>query len=119
MSAEAEKTGAAVLRRAVVGKLLATHQDDVRYRSQALDIINDGWAAPESDDRWKRWADARDATLAFKRFHKGGFFTDLVGAGAGVPIAIELLSGSEDVVAEEAFSVGIVDRLLHDGEQIA
>ena len=42
MSTEAEKAGAAVLRWAVVGKLLATHKNDVWHRGQALHIINDG-----------------------------------------------------------------------------
>src|SRR5882724_3089769 len=119
MSAETEKAGAAILRRSVIGELLATHQDDVRYRSQALDIINDGRTAPEPDHCREGWADTRHAALALQGFHERRLFPDFIRAGTGVPVAIKLLAGAKDVVAEEALSVGIVDRLLHDGEQIA
>src|SRR5947209_6330603 len=115
MSAEAEEAGSTVLRRAVVGELLAAHKNDVRDRGQALDIINDSWATPESDDGWEWRTDTGNPALAFQRFHQRRFFADFVGAGAGVPVAIELLAGAEDVVTEEAFGVGVVDRLLHDG----
>src|SRR5438270_10450379 len=116
MSAEAEEAGATVLRGAVVGKLLAAHKNDVGNRGQALNIINDGRTAPESDDRRERRTDARDTPLALKRFHQSRLLADFVGAGASMPVAIEFLAGAEDVVAEEAFGVGVVDRLLHDGE---
>src|SRR5437660_10442492 len=119
MSTEAEEASTAVLGRAVVGEVLATHKNDVRDRRQALDIINDGRAAPKSDDSRKRRPDAGYTALSFERFHERRLFTDLIGAGAGVPIAIELLAGPENVVAEEAFGVGVIDRLLHDGEQVA
>ena len=36
-----------------------------------------------------------------------------------MPVAIKFFAGAEDVVAEEALGIGIVDRLLHDGEQVA
>src|SRR3954471_8164435 len=119
MSAKAEEAGSAVLRRAVIGEFLAAHKNDVRDGSQALDIINDSGAAPESDNSRERRTDARNATLSFERLHQRRFLADFVSAGAGVPIAIELLAGAKDVIAEKALGVGVVDRLLHDCEQVA
>src|SRR4051794_15951596 len=119
MSAKAEEASAAVLRRAVVGELLSAHENDVGDGSQALDIINDGGAAPESDNSRERRTDARNATLSFERLHEGRFFANFISAGAGVPIAIELLAGAKDVIAEKALGVGVVNRLLHDCEQVA
>src|SRR4051812_40048601 len=119
MSAEAEKAGAAVLRRPVVGKFLPAHKNDVRHRSQALNIINYGGAAPEADNGREGRADTRNAALTFERFHQGRLFADLVRARAGVPVAIEFFTGAADVVAEKALGVRIVDGLLHDGKQVA
>src|SRR4051812_14115524 len=108
MSAEAEEAGSTVLWRAGVGKILAAPKNDVRDRGQALDIINDSWATPESDDGWEWRTDTGNAALAFQRFHQRRFFADFVGAGAGVPVAIELFAGAQYVVAEESLSVRIV-----------
>src|SRR3954471_24342241 len=119
MSAKAEEAGSAVLRRAVIGEFLAAHKNDVRNRSQALDIINDSGAAPESDNSRERRTNARNTALSFERFHQCRLFANFIGAGAGVPIAIELLARAEDVVAEKALGIGIINRLLHDSEQIA
>src|SRR4051812_45443451 len=118
MSAKAEEAGSAALRRAVIGEFLAAHKNDVRDGSQALDIINDSGAAPESDDGRERRTDARNAALSFQRFHQCRLFANFIGAGAGVPITIEPFAGAEDVVAEKALGIGIINRLLHDGEQV-
>src|SRR5947209_3918555 len=119
MSAKAEEAGSAVLRRAIIREFLATHKNDVRDGSQTLNIINNGGATPESDNSRERRTDARNATLSFQRLHQGGLFAYFIGARARVPIAIELLAGAKDVMAEKALGIGVVDSLLHDGQQVA
>ena len=54
VAAEAEQARAAVLGRAQVGESLPAAVTDVRHAGQGLDIINDGWPAPESHHRRER-----------------------------------------------------------------
>src|SRR4051812_31692509 len=119
MSAKAEEAGFAALPRGGISEIFAAHKNDVRDGSQALDIINDSGAAPESDDGRERRTDARNAALSFQRFHQCRLFANFIGAGAGVPITIEPFAGAEDVVTKKSLGVSVVNRLLHYGEQVA
>src|SRR5262249_31299195 len=76
-------------------------------------------ADPEANDGREGRPDAGNATLAFERFHQCRLFADLIGSGAGVPVAIELLAAAEDVLAQEALGVGVGEGLAHDVDQVA
>ncbi len=93
--------------------------EDVGHGGQGLRIVNDGGAAVEADDRREGRTDAGDAALAFERFHQGRLFADFVGAGAGVGDDVEIHIAAEDVLAQKALGIGVVDGFLHDLEQVA
>ena len=119
MAAEAEEARAAIALRAELGVFGAPHAEDVRDGGDGLRVVDDGGSAIESDHRRKRRADARDAALAFEGLHQRRLFADFVGAGAGLGDDIEVEAGAEDVLAEEAFGIGLGDGALHDLEQVA
>ena len=52
---------------------------------QRLGIIDDRRPAPEPNHGRERRPDARNAALAFERFHQRRFFADFVRARAAVP----------------------------------
>ena len=63
--------------------------------------------------------DARNAALAFERFHQRRLFAHFVGACAGVHEDVEIDARAEDVLADEAARVGVGHRVFHDLDQIA
>ena len=91
----------------------------MRDGGDGFGVVDDRGSAVEADDRGEGRLDARDAALAFERFHQRGFFAHFVGAGAGLRDDLEFGFGPEDVFAEEALRVGIGDGLLHDLEEVA
>src|SRR5579859_442775 len=119
MSAQAEEARAAVLRRAVIGKLLPARQNNVGDRSNGFDVVDDRRPAPESDHGREGRTDAGNAALALERFHQRRLFAHFVRAGAGVPIAVKLLTAAEDVIPQEDFGIGISERFSHDVDQVA
>ena len=114
VAAEAEEARAAVAFGAEFGVVRGADAEDVRNGGDGLGVVDDGGPAVESDDRGEGRADARDAALAFQRFHQRGFFADFVRAGAGLGDDVEVDAGAEDVLAEEALGVGLGDGALHD-----
>ncbi len=119
VAGDAEEARAAVALGAELGVGLAAHQEDVRGGGDGLGVVDDGGAAVEADDGREGRLDARNAALAFERFHQGGLFADLVGSRAGLGDDVEVDAGAEDVFAEEALRVGIGDGLLDDLEEVA
>ena len=66
MSAEAEQARAAILGRTQARVPLSAAKKNMRDAGQGFGVIDDRRPAPESDDGRKRWADARNATLALE-----------------------------------------------------
>ena len=104
MAAEAEEARAAVALGADLGVFRGAHADDVGNGGDGLGVIDDGGAAVEADDGGEGRLDARDAALAFERFHQRRLFADFVGAGAGLRDDVEVDAGAEDVFAEKALA---------------
>ncbi len=120
MAGDAEEAGAAVAFRTELGVGLAAHEKDMRGGGDGFDVVDDGRSAVKADDGGEGRLDAGDAALAFERFHEGGLFADLVGAGAGLGDDVEVDAFlAEDVLAEDALCVGSGDGLLDDFEQVA
>src|ERR1019366_5880701 len=59
------------------------------------------------------------AALAFERLHQRRFFANFVSARSTVPVNVEIVSAAEDILAEKALRIGVLDRLLHDHRQVA
>ncbi len=98
----------------------ASHADDVRHGGNGLGVVDDGGSAVEADDSGEGRLDAGNAALAFEGLHEGGFFADFVGSGAGLGDDLKLRLAAEDILAQEAFCMGICDGLLPtDLKQVA
>ncbi len=119
IAAETEEAGAAVALGADLGVLRSTDAEDVGHGGQCFGIVNDGGAAIQAHDRGERRPDAGNAALAFKRFHQGRLFAHFVSAGAGMGDNVEIQVAAEDVLAQKALGIGVVDGFLHDLEQVA
>src|SRR5580704_3054626 len=114
MSAQTEQPGTAIFRRPQLGKPLRAAEDDVWHTGQRLRIINDRRSAPQPDHSRKGRPNSGNAALAFERFHERRLFTNFVSTGSAMPIHIEVVAATKNVLSQKAARVGILDRLLHD-----
>src|SRR5271156_4524385 len=111
---QAEQARSAVAFRAELGVFRAANAKDVRHRRQRFGVVDNRGTAIEPDHGREGRADARDAALAFERLHQRRLFAHFVGPGPSMRNGVEVDARSEDVLAEEALRVGVVDGLLHD-----
>ena len=91
---------------------VGTPQHDVRHAGERLDVVDDRRAAEEAMRRGKWRLDARVAALALERFDEAGLLPADVGPGPAMHPHVEVESGAEDVLAEEARLPRLRDRRL-------
>ena len=108
------RSRAAVFRRTQLGVPIRAAENDVGHVGQCLGIINDRGTAPKSNHRREGRPNARNASLAFERFHQRRLFADFVSSRAAVPVDVEVAPAAENVLANKPLGIGIADRLLHD-----
>src|SRR4029077_4767106 len=78
------------------------------------DVVDDRGSAVEADGGRKvRGLDAREAALALEALEQGCFLATDVGAGTWVDHEVDRPSGVEDVSADGAVLVRLVDGLRH------
>src|SRR5208337_2639006 len=106
MSRQAEHACSAILRCSKLRVPLRTTQNDVGHGSQGFRVINDGRPPPQANHGREGWTDARNAALAFERFHQRRFFAHFISARSTMPINVEIVSAAENVLAKESFGVG-------------
>src|SRR5690606_17732553 len=88
--------------------------DDVRDVAQRLDVVDHRRAAEHARDGGERRLDARVGAFAFERLDQARFFAADVRAGAAVHVQLQLETGPEDVLAEQASGLGFGDGVFHD-----
>src|SRR5262249_39646731 len=114
LAADAVQLRPAVFLRAERRVPLRTPGDDDRHVAERLDVVDGGRLAVQPHDRGEWRVVARLRALAFQRFEQRGLFAGLVRAGAAVYVHVAVEAGSEDVLAEKAALVGLVDRALEN-----
>ena len=83
--------------------------DDERHAGQRLDVVDDRRGAVEAGDGGERRLEPRLAAVALERVEQRRLLAADVGAGAGVHDELEVVAGAEDVGAEVAGRVGLLD----------
>ena len=81
---------------------------------EGLDVVDQRRPVVEALNRGERRLQARVAALALQRVEQRGLLAADVGAGAPVDDQLDLLTGAEHVLPEEARLVGLVHRRLED-----
>ena len=81
-----------------------------RHAGDRLDVVDDGRAGVEAGDRGERRLEPRLAAAALEGVEQRRLLAADVGAGAGVDGDLEVEAGAEDVLAEVAGGVGLLDR---------
>src|ERR1019366_9165680 len=115
MAAQADDARAGVVRRAELGKFHAAHRDDVLHVAKRLDVVDDGRAHPQAEHRRKiRRFDARIRPLAFERFDEAGFLAANVSARAAMDVNFQIVTGAENVLAEEIILAGFLDGAIQN-----
>ena len=102
VAGQREDLGAGTLFSAVAAEPVGAVQHDRRYGSQGFHVVDDGGMFEQTAlEREGRFL-ARLAALSFHRGDQGGFFAADESAGADADFDIEIKSGAEDVLAEQA-----------------
>src|SRR6185312_89527 len=114
IAAQTEQARAAIFWRTQVRVPLGSAEDDRRNARECLGIVDDCWAAPEANYSREGRSNARNAALAFERFHQRRFFADLICACTPVPVNVEVVTAPKNILAEKAPRIGIGNGLLHD-----
>ena len=86
-------------------------QQDRRDRGDALDVVDDGRTRVEPGHGRERRLQAGLAATALERVEERGLLAADVGAGTGVHGDLEVEPGAEDVLAEVARRIRLLDRL--------
>src|SRR5271166_841385 len=107
MAAQTEQAGSAILGRPQLGKPPRSAEEDMGHAGQRLRIINNRRSAPQPDDRRERWPDSRNAAFALKRFHQRRLFPYFIGAGAAMPVNLEVVAAAENIFTQKSASIGV------------
>src|SRR5262245_32873452 len=119
MARYTEQACSTILRRATVRVGFSAILDDGWDGAERLDIINNRWAAVETNDSREGRLDAWIAALALERFHQSRFLAAFIGASAGVNQQIVIETATENVFAEVATLVGFRDGFVHQIKNVA
>src|SRR5260221_1692886 len=119
VTGDAEQASSAVSRRAAIGVSVAAFANDGRHGAEGFDVIDHGRTAIEANDGREWRLDARITALAFERFHKGGFFAAIVIARSSVDHHIVIEAAAENILAEVAALVGLLDGFFDEIEYVA
>src|SRR5206468_182115 len=95
-----------------------TAVDDVGQAGERLDVVDDRGAAEDAVDGRKGRLDARLASLSFQALDQAGLLAADVGAGSAVHVEVDRDPGAEDVLAEKALRVGLIDRPIEDSRPV-
>src|SRR4029450_5919106 len=104
--------GAAVIGSAEIQECLAAVVDDPRYSGEGLGVVDRRRFAVKAVARGKRRLEPGHALLAFERFEQRGFLPADVRAVAVVIVQVEGKTAAEDVVAEKAGAICLLQRFL-------
>src|SRR5439155_22421830 len=85
---------------------------DERDVRQRLDVVDDGRAAVQSDDRREGRLDAGIAALPLERLEEGRLLPADVRPGPPIYNDIEAEAAPEDVLPQKPFGMSLVHRLL-------
>src|SRR5437588_3757884 len=111
---EGEHAGAGRAALAEGGIGAAPVEDDPGQVRKGLHVVDHGGGAVEADGGGEIWGlDAGEAALALQALEEGRLLAADVGAGTGVNDQVDPPPGSEDVVADGAVLVGLVDGRRH------
>src|SRR5712691_4397048 len=114
MPADAIELRPAVLLGAKLRKPLGPVEDDRRHVAERFDVVDRGRALVEPFDRGKRRLEPRLRALPFERFDERRLLARLVRAGAAVDVDVAVEPAAEDVAAEKARPVRLLDLGLED-----
>ena len=104
--------------RAHRGEPLGPVVDDARDARDRLDVVDHGGAGVETGDGRERRAQPGLAAAALERVEQSRLLAADVGARAGVDGDVEVVPGVEDVLADEAGGVRLLDGLLHAADDV-
>ena len=108
-ASQGEDLGAAALFRAVLGVPRAAVEDDRRHVGVGLDIVQERRFAPQAPLGGERRAGPRLAAIALDRGHQGRLFAAHEGPGTHADLHVEIETGTEDILAQDAPLLGLGD----------
>ena len=113
--AHAQGARAAIAGRAKFGERLTAHGKDMLHMTKRLDVVDDGRAIVETEDRRKKGRlDPRVRTLAFQRLEQARFLAANVSSGTLMDEDIAVKTRPADVPADEAGGFGFGNGFFHD-----
>src|SRR5262245_17197270 len=86
--------------------------NNVRDTGHRLDVVHHRRLAKRPFDCRKRRLDPRPSSLTFEAFNQSGFFAANVRSGAAMQEDVERELAAQDIFAEVAFGITLVDRSL-------
>jgi hypothetical protein len=118
MPADREDFGAAAVfgAGAQLGIPLPAVQDDVRYAGERLAVVDEGGAVPHACDSGQGCVgefEARHAALAHQAGHHRRFLATFIGACAHVDVEIVIEAAAQNVFAQIARAVCLIDGFAH------
>ncbi len=98
----------------------AAAEDDLPDVGEGFHVVQDARLLPETGDGGEGGPRSGHAAFALDRGHQGRFLAADEGAGALVDLQIEVKAGSQDVLAQQAVFLGLVDGDVQavDGQRI-
>ena len=93
-------------------KPVSALQDDLRDVAQGFNVVDVGGAFKQTLDRRERGLRPGFTTLAFDGGHQGSFLAAHESAGAQTDVDVKVEISAEDVVAQQAVFMGLLDGLL-------
>src|SRR5579884_279364 len=82
----------------------------MRHVGESLDVIDNGGLPVQALDRRERRAEPRKPSVSLERIKEGAFLSTDVGAGSAVDDDLNVIAGTEDVLAEISARVGLRER---------
>ena len=105
---------------AQAGEPVRPVEEDAGHAGVGLDVVDVGRVAPEPGHRRIGRAHAGHAALALDRVHQRGLLAADEGAGAFLDDEVEVQPAAQDVLAQEAVRLRLVDRFAQrlDGQRV-
>ena len=113
IAAQTDDAGAGVVGRAQLGVLGRPHEHDVLHVTQRLDVVHDGRAHVEPQDRREvRRLDPGVSPLAFEGFDQTGFLATNIGAGTAMHVNLQIVTRAQNILSQKTRCPGFLKCLI-------
>ena len=112
LAAQSEYLGALGLLGTHGGEPVGALEDDLRDVGVGLNVVEDGGLSVQALDSRERGTGTGLAALAFDRGHQSGLLAAYERARAQTQLDVEIEAGAEDILAEQAVFMRLIDRDL-------